>query len=352
MVDVAFPTRHAGAKEGCDGADSICCRIALQQRSDSATKRWRQDRNMPIVIPKKAKSSEPIEAAADLIYKTHPEENGLSCEAGDLVCEVQIPQPSTALAEPLFAETASGFVSTSFQELILKIGLLDQGDAICAVTQAVERLDSIKENNDQIYFELGGTLSKVKANGWFKGHERFDDFVRELAQMHPKKAHNLIKIYDAIVAAKVDWSNVQNPGWTKMRYIARIIDEKNSGYWLQLARDIGRRELEERVRAEVAKLKGQHASVKEPKQKKSYKFHADQYETEQAAIDKMKEQFGTKYDEVALEHICIDFMATEPLSKKVTYLSDERKIVLLRILSREIGRERAHDAVEGSFEVE
>jgi hypothetical protein len=64
---------------------------------------------------------------------------------------------------------------------------------------------------------------------------------------------------------------------------------------------------------------------------KTFKVHADQKKTIDAALDKAKKASGTTVDTVALEFICLDYLAggeTKPLDKQLAGLDLEKAIAV------------------------
>ncbi len=48
----------------------------------------------------------------------------------------------------------------------------------------------------------------------------------------------------------------------------------------------------------------------------TFKPHDDQFQTIKAALDKCKQESGTKHDTVALEYICLDYLSPAKMMPK------------------------------------
>ena len=60
--------------------------------------------------------------------------------------------------------------------------------------------------------------------------------------MKRSKARALIQIYNAIVESGA-WAHVQDIGWTKLRAIARVLDEESAHHWISLASNHSKKEI-------------------------------------------------------------------------------------------------------------
>ena len=57
--------------------------------------------------------------------------------------------------------------------------------------------------------------------------------------------------------------------------------------------------------------------------KKNFKFHDDQNETVEAALDKAKKVSGTQHDSVAFEHICLDYLGGHTMAQQLKTVGPE-----------------------------
>jgi hypothetical protein len=223
--------------------------------------------------------------------------------------------------------------------LIGQGGVLVETDVISAVKERVAGyskaedaradLNQIGEGSGNIAYAQGAILKSIRDEGWYQAYgfpffERFLDaqgIARSTAYAH-------IELYERITESGVCWSDVQSIGWTKLRYLARQLDEGNREAWIELASKKTVVELRQ-VLKEQKPIKAVSASEggvstqvdteqvdlfpmkQAPKQKHtlSISLHEDQWETVETAFQNAKDQSDSPYDNVALEVICLNFLA-------------------------------------------
>jgi hypothetical protein len=191
-------------------------------------------------------------------------------------------------------------------------------DLIQSTSEEVEKLTKAKafklarkliDDTEFNYFRLGGVLAVIHSNEYWKGdgHESFKDFVDAEFGMHPRKALHLISIYTNLVNSGVEWDSVKDVGWTKLKEIASLLTPENVEEWVQRAKDLTTLQLIEYIRAMNA-----GAEEGEPQETKAttvstltFKVHEDQKETIKKAVEKGRVDYGTEFDSVALENICL-----------------------------------------------
>ena len=110
------------------------------------------------------------------------------------------------------------------------------------------RLIELEDAHEQTYFEIGGLLSVMQKEKWFAPYASLDEWVENNTAMKRSKARALIQIYDAIVESGVAWAHVQDIGWTKLRAIARVLDEESAHHWISLASNHSKKEIIELVK--------------------------------------------------------------------------------------------------------
>lgn len=232
--------------------------------------RWNEDRKMPIKL-KKASAS-------------------VSCASNETIADS-------------VADVVHKIENMNREEAITKIGEL------CNIV-------------DKTYFEVGGALFVVQINGWFAPYPSFKDFVEQSIGIRYRKAVYLVEIYEAMANVKIEWSKFQHLGWTKMRRLAKVVNAANADEWIKIATEHTSSEIEELVRKHLAgELKATKGS--KPEHSKTLKFHADQFEIVNKAIERAREQSGTKYDSAAFELICMDYLAGYSLEENLAHLSPD-----------------------------
>lgn len=214
---------------------------------------------------------------------------------------------------------------------------------------ALERIEAVQEQLDESYFILGGLLSKVQAEGWFKPHKNLEAFVEAEYGFSGRKARYCIEIYEKLGELALPIAQFKGVGWTKMRMLVRVLTKENAEDWAKAATEHSKGELEKLVRAAVAKSGNQMASTSNATHRKVFKLHDDQIETINAAIEKVKKDTGTECDAVALEYICIDFQSGINLLDRIRYCNDD---VLRRVMihgARTLGHEASSNIIAEVF---
>jgi len=117
----------------------------------------------------------------------------------------------------------------------------------------IEKLASdIHANN----LALGGLILRVREEVlWKKWGTRtfqgFGDWCWAVLGFRERKAEELAKIYTTLQELRVSGGVKQDLvglGWTKLRFISRVLDDDNAGEWLQKAQNLSSRALEAEVR--------------------------------------------------------------------------------------------------------
>lgn len=183
--------------------------------------------------------------------------------------------------------------------------------------KAFKLIPSLLEDIDRNQFKIGGLLSKINAEGWYqdKGFETFKAFVEATYGMKYRKAMYLIEIYNSLVEAGIPWDKVKHLGWTKLVEIIKHLTLENVDEWLLAVEGLTTEQIKELVaqKTKGTSAKGETNAVKDVKDITSmtFKLHKDQKETVREALDKCKHETGTEHDNVALEHICLNFLGGE-----------------------------------------
>jgi hypothetical protein len=176
---------------------------------------------------------------------------------------------------------------------------------------SLEAVDILKETAEVTFFKLGGVLSRIQTNEWFKPHASFKDYIENEHGMKYRRAMKWIEIYNNLAESGVPWSSVKELGWTKLGVISSVLNPKNVKQWVKLAEKNTTLQLEDIVKGQQSKnapqaIEDQASSTVTTM---TFKVHEDQKETIQAAIDKAKEISGTTVATAALEFICTEYIA-------------------------------------------
>ena len=177
--------------------------------------------------------------------------------------------------------------------------------------KATEVAHSLLDEAESNLFTLGGVFDAIYTHAWHSGYDAFKDYIEDNFGMKIRKAMYLMKIYNDLVASEVAWEKVAKLGWTKLRIISGELTNDNVDDWVKRATAMTTLQLQEYI-------KGLHSGeIKEgdPEETPStittmtFKVHADQKETILEAVETAKGAAETEFDAVALEMICLDYLA-------------------------------------------
>ena len=178
---------------------------------------------------------------------------------------------------------------------------------------AFEMVPGLIESVDFSYFKLGGVLSVIQDNGWWEGEaDSFKAFIPERFGLQYRKAMYLINIYDSLVEAEIPWHKVSGLGWTKLKDLADILTKENVDEWAELAANLTSLNLQAAVKAFKAgelDTDGTTAVDTSGVTTVTFTVHPDQKETISEAIEQAMEEGETEFKGVALEAICMNYLA-------------------------------------------
>lgn len=198
-------------------------------------------------------------------------------------------------------------------------------DAIAEICQAIESLQAkealplaqqLIESNDYNEFKLGGILAVIDVNSYWKesGEENFKAFIESQFNLQYRKAMYLMNIYNCLVESGVEWEQVKDLGWTKLKEICGKLTLENVDTWVELAKKCTTVQL-------IAEIKNRDGdgNLKEPKADKdeadtpevstrTFQVHIEQKQTINDAVGKAKEELGTEHDNSAITHICEQYL--------------------------------------------
>lgn len=111
---------------------------------------------------------------------------------------------------------------------------------------------------DRGFLDLSSLLSEAYHNDYHVlwGFDRFEEYCNTELDVHYRKAMDLIGIWDKVKELDLPRSEVDALGWSKMRNIASVIDEKNQSDWLEKARTMSARDVSDAVKLVRRKADG------------------------------------------------------------------------------------------------
>ena len=194
---------------------------------------------------------------------------------------------------------------------------------------AFEVVPSLIDSVDFSYFKLGGVLSAIQDNDWWSDDSpNFRSFIEDNFGLHYRKGMYLIKIYDGLVEAEIPWHKVSGLGWTKLKELADILTQENCDEWVAKAESMTTLNLQAAVKAYKAGDLSTDGTTDPDSSGVStitFKVHPDQKETINEAVEQAMEDADTEFKGVALEAICMNFLAggstkeaPKPLSLQAT----------------------------------
>lgn len=204
---------------------------------------------------------------------------------------------------------------------------------------AFEIVPSLRDSVDFSYFKLGGVLSAIQENDWWVGEAaNFRSFIEETFGLHYRKATYLIKIYNGLVEAEIPWHKVSGLGWTKLKELADILTQENVDEWVEKATNMTTLNLTAAVKA-FKKGELSTDGTTDPDSSGistlTFQVHPDQKETIKEAVEQAMEDSNTEYKGVALEAICMNFLAggsTKPAPKPLSLQGTMEKYSWTQVL--------------------
>lgn len=191
-------------------------------------------------------------------------------------------------------------------QTVKEIGALDKETAFAIVPSLIDSVDFS-------YFKLGGVLSAIQDNGWWEDDAAtFKGFIQDNFGIHYRKAMYLINIYDGLVEADIPWHKVSGLGWTKLKDLADILTTDNVDEWVEKAANMTSLNLQAAVKAFKAGELSTDGTTDPDKSGVStitFTVHPDQKETIKQAIEQALGEAQTEFKGVALEAICMNYLA-------------------------------------------
>jgi hypothetical protein len=201
------------------------------------------------------------------------------------------------------------------QQIVQDIGALSAADAIAAIPAL---LDGADEN----YFRLGGVFSRISKEKLYEteGFDTFKVFVETKYGIQYRKAMYWVSIYDTLIESGVPWNKVKDVGWTKLKDLASILTLENVDEWVNRALVSTVLQLQDAISKHKTGTLANSGITPEDEHKSAtttftVKVHEDQKTVIREAVDKAKGEANTEYDGVALESICMNYLAGGNASK-------------------------------------
>jgi hypothetical protein len=231
--------------------------------------------------------------------------------------------PAAATAAP--ATAPKGGKTTPAKAKAGVVADLTGKDAIADFAHHVENLKEkdalelaaiLNDQTELTYFRLGGVLAVIQSNGWYAPYASFREYIEQVHGLQYRTALYYVGIYNALVENKIAWDSVKDVGWTKLKEIADVITPENVDQWVELAKSQTVLQLIDSVKAAKKAAASQGETTAQVQEgaavtvtTKTFKVHEDQKKNIELAIEKAKKDSGTAVDTVALDFICLDFLA-------------------------------------------
>lgn len=219
--------------------------------------------------------------------------------------------------------------------------------------QALNAMNKALDSKGSLDFEFGGILSVIQANDYWvnSGYESFKDFVTNETGLKYRKAMYLIGIYNTLVTLELPFAEFSEVGWTKMRYMARILTKDNYRDWIERAKTLTVLELQQAIEQF---LKEQAAGGGENKgsggtsnvSTMTFKVFEDQKEAINEGLDMAIEANGDDDKSKALTAVCVSYM--ESLLGKPADTKDEVMLTSpsLKVMMSEAGYTTVFELIE------
>lgn len=194
-------------------------------------------------------------------------------------------------------------------QIVQDIGALTAAEAIAAVP-------ALMDGADANYFRLGGVFSRISKEKLYEseGFDSFKTFVELKYGIQYRKAMYWVSIYDSLIESGVSWNKVKDVGWTKLKDLAPILTIENVDEWVNRAMNSTVLQLQESIAKHKTGSLANSGITPEDDHKSpvttfTVKVHEDQKTVIREAVDKAKIEAKTDFDGVALEAICMNYLA-------------------------------------------
>ncbi len=184
----------------------------------------------------------------------------------------------------------------------------------------------LSEAVDQTFLKLGGVLSRILENHWYKPYASFREFTKAEYDIEYRTAMYWINIYTSLIEAEIPYEKVTGIGWSKLKELAGLLTPENVDDWVKLAKKNSVPQLIaliDQSKKEAAAGEGSGGALAPSTSaaniitNKTFKLHADQKETVEAALEKAKKEGNTTVDTVALDYLCLAYLNQKGKGKVV-----------------------------------
>jgi len=192
--------------------------------------------------------------------------------------------------------------------------------------QAFSAIPELLEHANYHFIRVGGVLAVVRDNEWWQeeGYESFKALIEKKFGLKYRKAAYWVQIYTDLIDSGVEWGQVSTMGWCKLKEVSPVLTKENAAEWVAKAEGLTVLQLHEVVKLALAQAEGtletsgvSPEGVETTTTTMSFKVHVDQKETIRMALDKAKLDAKTEFDAVALEGICMNYLAGGKVTKKL-----------------------------------
>jgi hypothetical protein len=200
-------------------------------------------------------------------------------------------------------------IATKAKKAVNVIGDIAQEVEGLTKTKALNEANRLADTIDQSFFKLGGVLKVIHDNHWYEGYESFADYVSARFEFQERKAKYLMQIYDDLVVKQIPYEKVHHLGWTKLIFLSRVLTLSNVDEWVAKAENLTVAQLRQILAGDQQAATGTTpAKTTSDTTKMTFTLKADQVETVQSALNKVKAELGTEFDSVGLENICLGYL--------------------------------------------
>ena len=190
-----------------------------------------------------------------------------------------------------------------------------------------EEIQSAQGRIEESYIDLARLMSEAYHKEFYAewGHATFEAYCQDELDIKYRKARYFVDIWDKVKSLDLPHDRVAKLGWTKMRDIASVIDEKNAKEWLEKAENMTTREVEEAVK--ISRKKDTSGSSVPVFVTMTFRMSETEANVITEAMSEAKKLCESSEDVTALEMICQDWLfekgehpAARSLAEQIEFL--------------------------------